>query len=176
MKRERQIEVSESMNKVLQSVKAKETQIRQGMVRALNKTALWVRTRLTKELSQKVEIKQKLLRQRIWLRRATRNYMNARIRVGLYGIKASKLGKMRQTAKGTFAGRKFFEGAFIATMPTGPTEVFKRKYSSSLPIRKEKVEIEQDVIETARKLENYNTERVFERYFRHELNYILKKL
>ncbi|MDO9105229.1 MAG: hypothetical protein Q7U57_09740 [Methylovulum sp.] len=46
---------------------------------------------------------------------------------GYRGVKARFLGRMVQQETGVLAGRYFFPGAFIATMPSGMTGVFRRE-------------------------------------------------
>ncbi|WP_339047701.1 hypothetical protein [Candidatus Mesenet endosymbiont of Phosphuga atrata] len=53
----------------------------------------------------------------------------------LYGIKAAKLGSMRQIKTGAKVGKYMFQSEFVATMPRGYTSSFKRKGKTALPIQ-----------------------------------------
>ncbi len=57
--------------------------------------------------------------------------------VGYNPIRASYLGALAQQRSGARAGRHFFPGSFVATMPSGHRSVFIRKGKSSLPIREQ---------------------------------------
>lgn len=47
--------------------------------------------------------------------------------VGGFSVKASVLGRLRQTRRGAGAGRHFFKGAFLSTMRSGHEGAFRRK-------------------------------------------------
>lgn len=56
--------------------------------------------------------------------------------IGTRPISVFALGTPVQTKKGVSSGGKSFPGAFIATMPSGGTSVFRRKGRGRLPIEK----------------------------------------
>ncbi len=129
------IEVSNNINKVIQTIDAKKDKVELAVVRALNKTALWVKAQASREISTEKQIKLKLIRNRLQVIKANRNSLKALVRASLYGIKAAKLGSMRQTKTGATVGKYMFHSAFVATMPRGYTSVFKRKGKTALPIQ-----------------------------------------
>ena len=107
------------------------------MSRALNRTAMSARTEISRNLSRRIGLKIKDVRDRLTLIRASySNWRSAvtvsRKRFGLISFGA------RQTRKGVTykkgGGRVLIRHAFIATMKSGHTGVFKRKLSSRLPI------------------------------------------
>lgn len=56
-------------------------------------------------------------------------------------VKAAFAGKLQEEPSGASAGEFFFEGAFVATMRSGHTSIFKRKGSKRLPIVEQVVEL-----------------------------------
>lgn len=163
------------INSITQSVDASQAKITKATVRALNKTALWVKEQTTKKLSKDTQIRKQLIRKRLWIIRATRNYMRALVRVGLYRMKSSKLGEMKQMAKGAKAGKHMFEGGFIAKMPTGHRGIFRRKGRAALPIYEVTVPVGENIKKIVEEMMNYNTKKILEEYFEQELNVLLKK-
>jgi len=98
-----------------------------AQVSAINKTAAQVRTRAVRELARSKKLKARAVRKRFALIRATRRRPAALLRVKLAGgVPSSDLGAPRQTAAGARAGRHSFPGAFVATMPSGNTGVYRR--------------------------------------------------
>lgn len=62
---------------------------------------------------------------------------------GYNPIKARFVGKMRQDEGGAYAGTYYFQGAFMATMRSGLTAIFKRRGKKRLPIEEQRVKIPQ---------------------------------
>jgi Prophage minor tail protein Z (GPZ) len=166
------IEVNDNINKIIQNVNADKAKVELATVRALNKTALWVRSQAIKQISKEEQIPQKLLKSRFYVNRANKNYMKSRISVGLFEIRASRLGNIKQTRIGAKAGRRMFKGAFVATMKSGYKGVFERMGRTPLPI--EEVMVYKNTKTIVKKLINNEMEKVFERYFHQQLQYILK--
>jgi hypothetical protein len=114
--------------------------------RAVRKTVMWVKTHLARTLSKELQIVQKLVRQRLRVYMQDRRAMQGKVWMGMYKIRASRLGRARQTRAGVSVGRHRFPGSFEATMPSGHTDVFKRRGKSRL-----KIDIQQlDISEQAR--------------------------
>lgn len=146
--------------------------------RALNKTARWLRTQATREVSQKTAIQQKLIRERLRLLRASRRNLQARIFSDKHYIRASDLGRVKQTAKGARAGKHFFEGAFVATMnsSSGRQSIYRRKGKERFPVREMGYYFRSHYLSALEDglLDREIGER-FDRFFEHELNFILSK-
>lgn len=106
--------------------------------RAINKTALTVRSKIVKKIREYMPIKQKEIRKKVTLKKATRTFLEAIIRIKGGRIPLIDFGA-RQTAKGVtykLQGRKHrLVHAFIGTMLSGHTGVFERTGLSRLPIR-----------------------------------------
>ena len=153
------------------SFSAIEPQILKAAVRALNKTAIWLKGQAAKQLSQEAQIQQKHLRKKLQVVKANRSNLKAFILANTMSIKAAHLGRMRQTSKGVTVGKHSFDGAFIAKMPGGHTGVFKRKTKARLPIKEMTVKLnKQSLIDLA------NTEWAdkFMHIFAHELKWVTK--
>lgn len=73
-------------------------------------------------------------------------------------------------------GKYMFQSAFVATMPRGYTGIFKRKGKTALPIQEVTLLLEPEASKIIRGLIDNEVERVFEKYFGHELNFILQRI
>ena len=163
-----------SLDPILAALNATENQVLTAAVRALNKTAIWLRAQSVTAISQQKQIKQNLIRERLRIIRANRASLKAFVIAKLYGVKACKLGTMRQTSTGVSVGGYDFPHAFIATMPTGHTGVFQRKGTARLPIKEATVELEPEASETIGALVELETSARFVELFRHELTFMLR--
>jgi hypothetical protein len=130
-----------------------------ALSRALNKVAKPVESLIVKDAAKQTGMTQKVIRKKnIRLRRASYRNLTAEVRIFGRGIPVMML-KARQTRKGvTYKGpngRVLIPGAFIATMPSGKVDVFKRgpgatrrelrfsakreeRYWTELPIQKQR--------------------------------------
>jgi hypothetical protein len=128
-----------------------------ALSRALNKVAKPVESLIVKDAAKQTGMTQKVIRRKnIRLRRASWRNLTAEVRIFGRGIPVMML-KARQTRKGvTYKGpngRVLIPGAFIATMPSGKQDVFKRgpgatrrelrerngrRYLTELPIQKQR--------------------------------------
>ncbi|WP_168464788.1 phage tail protein [Wolbachia endosymbiont of Ctenocephalides felis wCfeT] len=166
------IEVDHSIDKVIQDVNASKAKVESAAMKALNKTALWLKVQASKEISQEKQIKQSLIRKRLRIIKASKSSVNALVKASLYGIKVGKLGSMRQTMIGAKVGSRMFQGAFIATMKSGHTGIFKRRGRTSLPIDEILLPLEPEASKIIKELVTQEVEKVFEKFFHRELNYI----
>lgn len=161
-------------NNISQIISNIDKKVRLATTRALNKTALWVKAQAAKEISKEKQIKLNLIRKRLRIFKAKTSRLDVLIRANLYNIRASSLGKMKQTRTGIKAGKHEFIGGFIATMPRGYKGAFKREGKTALPIQEVKLPLEPEASRIIENLVNYEIEKVFEGFFHRELNYILK--
>lgn len=110
------------------------------MSRGLNRTASSARTQVGRSLSKRVGLRVKDVRQRVILKKASYNKWRSAISISDKKIPLMSL-KARQTRRGVtyrdIATRKrvLVRHAFIATMPSGHTGVFRRETSQRLPIK-----------------------------------------
>ena len=107
------------------------------MSRGLNRTATEARTRASRLLSQKIGVKVKDIRERVTLQRASYSKWRSFVKISRRRIPLISFGA-RQTKKGVTykkeGERVLIRHAFKATMKSGHTGIFKRKFSSRLPI------------------------------------------
>ncbi|RDD34281.1 Prophage minor tail protein Z (GPZ) [Wolbachia endosymbiont of Cylisticus convexus] len=66
---------------VIESVNAKRGKIELAIVRVLNKTALWLKSKAAKEISEEKKIRLKLIRKRLRVVKANRNKLTALVKV-----------------------------------------------------------------------------------------------
>ncbi|BET37100.1 phage tail protein [Wolbachia pipientis] len=156
---------------VIESVNAKRKKIELAIVRALNRTALWLKLKTAKEISEE---KKSLIRKRLRIFKAKTSRLEVLIRANLYDIRASTIGKIQKTRRGSKVGKHEFIGGFAAVMPKGNSGMFKREGRAALPIQEVKLPLEPEGSRIIKDLVDYESERVFEKYFKHELNYMLK--
>ena len=83
--------------------------------------------------------------------------------------RSSKTWDIKQTKIGARVGSRMYEGAFIATMKNGHIGIFKRRYMTPLPI--DEIKVNTQAREIMKELAENEAERVFEKYFDHELNF-----
>jgi hypothetical protein len=164
-----------SIHQITETIAATESHLITAAYRALNKTALWLKTQSVREISSQKRIQQKLIRERLRIVKANRNSLKSLVIASLYGIKASKLGRMHQTSKGAKAGNYEFSGAFIAKMPMGHIGIYKRKTKRRLPIKELTVPLEPVASNIIKAFVDTDAAKKFNEYFRHELKFILRK-
>ncbi len=170
------IEVTDNINKVIESINAERKKVEKAAVRALNKTALWIKSQAAREISEEKKINLNVIRKRLRIFKAKTSRLDVLMRANLYDIRASEVGKMKQTRKGAKVGKHEFIGAFTATMPRGNSGVFRREGRKALPIQEVKLGLEPEASKIIKELVNYETEGIFEKYFERELNYITRNV
>ncbi|WP_406848675.1 phage tail protein [Wolbachia endosymbiont (group B) of Melanostoma mellinum] len=163
--------ISNNINEIICNIERKEQKIKLAAIKALNKTAIWLKSKAAKEISEE---KKSLIRKRLRIFKAKTSRLEVLIRANLYDIRASAIGKIQKTRRGSKVGKYEFIGGFAAVMPKGNSGMFKREGRAALPIKEVKLPLEPEGSRIIKDLVNYESERVFEKYFKHELNYILK--
>lgn len=159
-------------DKAIKEVNASKVKVESAAMKDLNKTALWLKVQASSEISKEKQIKLSLIRKRLQVIKASRSSMNALVKASLYGIKVGKLGTMKQTLIGASVGKRMFQGAFIATMKSGHTGIFRRRYGSSLPIDEIILPLEPEASKIIKEFVTQEVEKVFEKILHRELNYI----
>ncbi|WP_410529785.1 phage tail protein [Wolbachia endosymbiont (group A) of Longitarsus flavicornis] len=162
------------MNEIVYNIDEKEQKVKLAAIKALNRTALWLKAQAAKEISEEKKIKLSLIRKRLRIFKAKTSRLEVLIRANLYDIRASAIGKIQKTRRGSKVGKHEFIGGFAAVMPKGNSGMFKREGRAALPIKEVKLPLEPEGSRIIKDLVNYESEREFEKYFKHELNYILK--
>ena len=107
--------------------------------RALNRTLTNVRTVSRRKVAKGMGQKQKAIKGQFKMIKASRNRLIGLLRTTGNPIPLIEFKSPKQFKKGvkvTFAGeRQLMENAFIATMPSGRTGIFRRQTKKRLPIR-----------------------------------------
>ena len=109
------------------------------MSRAINRTATGARSQAVKAIAAESGLQQKTIRQKVTILRANMRHWAATIRIRDTRVPMITLGA-KQTKRGVTVrdkaggGRRLIASAFIATMPSGHTGVFKRRGAKRLPI------------------------------------------
>ncbi|WP_264375839.1 phage tail protein [Wolbachia endosymbiont (group B) of Sphaerophoria taeniata] len=165
--------MSNNINEIICNIERKEQKIKLAAIKALNKTAIWLKSKAAKEISEE---KKSLIRKRLRIFKAKTSRLDVLMRANLYDIRASEVGKMKQTRKGAKVGKHEFIGAFTAKMPRGNSGVFRREGRKALPIQEVKLGLEPEASKIIKELVNYETEGIFEKYFERELNYITRNV
>ena len=158
-----------------ENLQASQSQINRAAVRALNKTARWMRTQVSRETAQSLKIKVGSVRKSLRLQRANTTRPEAGVGLPLKAgvMKAVNLGSAQQTTKGVRVGRYAWPGAFMATMPSGHKGVFKRKGKSRLPIREMHIVMTGRMAKAMELLAQGPALQRFEQLFEQELRFIL---
>ncbi|WP_353270074.1 phage tail protein [Wolbachia endosymbiont (group A) of Myopa testacea] len=164
------IEVTGSIEKVMQSIDAERKKVEKATVRALNKTALWVRSQTVKQVSEEKQIPKKAMRKKLRVDKANRKRLWSVVKMSSQWIGVAKLGSIKQTKIGAKVGSRTYEGAFIATMKNGHIGIFKRRYMTPLPI--DEIKVNTQAREIMKELVDNEVERVFEKYFDQQMSYI----
>ncbi|WP_264735443.1 phage tail protein [Wolbachia endosymbiont (group A) of Rhinocyllus conicus] len=165
------IKISNNINEIISTIERKEQKIKLAAIKALNKTALWLKAQAAKEISEEKQIKLSLIRKRLRIFKAKTSRLDVLIRANLYGIRASTIGKIQKTRRGSKVGKHEFIGGFAAVMPKGNSGMFKREGRAALPIKEVKLPLEPEASKVMRDLVNYEVEKVFTKFFERELSY-----
>ncbi|GHU17305.1 hypothetical protein FACS189472_04010 [Alphaproteobacteria bacterium] len=167
------ISAAESIAKITQTINALPEQVATASMRALNKTAAWVKSNCSRRIAKEKLVKLKIINDRIRVVKASTANLQARILANMVSIKARDLGSLRQTSVGAIAGKHMFEGAFVATMPkTGHASVFKRTTKKRLPIKEMWLPIYNEATQIIEKMIDAEASAIFEKHFLHELRFI----
>jgi len=125
------------------ALNAQPAMAQRALVRTINKVLNSVRSQGLRAIARTHDIPYSALRKRrrAAVVRASRQDLTGRAWFGTVPVKASYLGKPRQSRLGAKVGRHKFDGAFVATTPTGHVGIFKRAGRSRLPIEEQVVKL-----------------------------------
>ena len=151
-----------------------EKRIYAAAYRAIRKTSMWVRTHLARTLSKELQIVQKIIRQRLRVYMQDRRALQGKVWLGMYKIRASRLGHARQTRAGVNVGRRRFPGSFVAKMPTGHIDVFTRRGKSRLPIDIEQLDISEEAKQAMEEI-SLKTDKRLQAVMEQEINYEIER-
>jgi hypothetical protein len=154
-----------------------ERQLQTAAIRALNKTARWLRTHVASDTANKLNIPVGLVKTGLVSIRARPNQPVAGIALKKSGavIKASRLGSPQQTQRGVRTGRKHWDKAFVGTQHhSGRQAVFRRRGKARLPIRELSIAVTGVMSDVMEQLVDGAAMRQFNKIFEHELRYIMQ--
>ncbi|GHU15627.1 hypothetical protein FACS189449_13350 [Alphaproteobacteria bacterium] len=161
-----------SIKNIVEKLNALPEQISVAAMRSLNKTAAWVKSTSAKQIAKEKLLKLKFVRNRLKIKKAGKEFLQAKVLANLKGVRAKDIGPMKQTIIGAIAGQHMFAGAFVATMPKNKhTGIFKRKTKNRLPIEEQYLSIYKEASALIEKLVDEKTASRFEHYFRHEIKF-----
>lgn len=164
------IKTNNNINEIISNIDEKEQKVKLAAIKALNRTALWLKAQAAKEISEEKRIKLSLIRKRLRIFKAKTSRLEVLIRANLYDIRASAIGKIQKTRRGSKVGKHEFIGGFAAVMPKGNSGIFKREGRAALPIKEVKLPLEPEASRIIGNLVNYEVEKVFEKFFHRELS------
>ena len=136
------IKTSNNINEIISNIDGKEQKVKLAAIKALNRTALWLKAKAAKEISEEKKIKLSLIRKRLRIFKAKTSRLEVLIRANLYDIRAWTIGKIQKTRRGSKVGKHEFIGGFAAVMPKGNSGMFKREGRAALPIKEVKLPLE----------------------------------
>lgn len=170
------IETSPTLAHWQHDMLANEGKLNVAAVRALNKTARWVRTRVSSRTAHSLKIKTGLVRSDMFVVRAgvSRPVVKVALKSTAGVIPAKELGTVSQNAQGVGVGKRQFDRAFIASMPNGHRGVFRRRSSSRLPIQPVQIVITGKMHEIMETLSEGPLMEQFERIFAREIRYVMR--
>ncbi|MFP3020216.1 MAG: phage tail protein, partial [Wolbachia sp.] len=76
------------MNEIVYNIDEKEQKVKLAAIKALNRTALWLKAQAAKEISEEKKIKLSLIRKRLRIFKAKTSRLEVLIRANLYDIRA----------------------------------------------------------------------------------------
>jgi hypothetical protein len=165
--------VNAQIEKITQSINALPEQVAIASMRALNKTAAWVKSNCARRIAKEKLLKLKIINDRIRIAKASTANLQAKILADVVSIRARDLGNLRQTSAGAAAGKHSFAGAFVATMPkTGYRSAFKRTTKKRYPVKEMWLPIYNEAAAIIEKMIDAEASAIFEKYFLHELRFI----
>nr|WP_265030432.1 phage tail protein [Wolbachia endosymbiont (group B) of Athalia cordata] len=165
------IKTSNNINEIISNIDGKEQKVKLAAIKALNRTALWLKAKAAKEISEEKKIKLSLIRKRLRIFKAKTSRLEVLIRANLYDIRASAIGKIQKTRRGSKVGKHEFIGGFAAVMPKGNSGIFKREGRAALPIKEVKLPLKPEASRIIGNLVNYEVEEVFTKFFERQLSY-----
>lgn len=150
----------------MQSIDAEGREIGPATVRALNKTAQWLKSEGIKRVSKERKIPRKVIRNKLIVCKASRKRLRSIVKLTSEWVKVAKLGSIKQTKIGAKVGNTIYEGTFKALMRSGQG-VFRRRYVTSLPV--DEIEVNTHACKIIKELAESKVEKVFEEYFHQQM-------
>ncbi len=164
-----------ALNEWQQSLVATESQLQLAAVRALNKTARWMRTKIASQTAQNLNVKVGAVRSGLVLVRAKKSRPESIVALSrAAGVIKASAWRVSQNTRGVRAGKRQFDHAFLATMPNGHQGVFRRRGKNRLPIQEVQIVVTGKMREVMEDLSDGPAMRQFEMIFDRELRYLMR--
>lgn len=165
--------VDKQIENIIKTLNALPEQVDQATIWALNRTADWVKSHLSQEVSEAMRIKLKTIRDRIAIQRANRRNLNATLSCNFKSVLVQDLPGVRQTLPGVVAGGVLYPHAFIAALRKGGKPgVYRRVGKSRLPVKRVTIPIFQEATKALEILLGEEGRKFFEKRFLHEITRI----
>jgi hypothetical protein len=129
--------------------------LKRAETRAINETCVWMKGKLLQLLPAATGIPRKILSRRVRNSKAKANLtqgISGKVWFGTRPIDAIFLKDEGPVGTGYMAGGFYFEGGFKAKMKTGHVGIFARAGKKRMPIKTQKVEIDNQTQEVVRRL------------------------
>ena len=168
-----QISVQKQIDKIIDDINALPEQVQQATIFSLNRTAEWLKSHVSQEISKEKRIKLKLVRDKIAMIRANKRNLNAQLACNFRSILVRDLENVKQTPVGVRAGGKIYPHAFIATLKKGGRAgVYRRKGKERFPVKSVTIPIFDNAVKVIENLLGKEAKEVFEKRFLHEIKRI----
>ncbi len=162
--------VQKQTDNTIKAIDALPEQSLMASIFALNRTAEWLKGRLSKEISAQKRVKLKLIRDRILIQRANRKNPQAQLVCRFKSVFVKDLSGVRQTPIGVSAGGRMYPHAFIATLQKGGKPgVYRRTTKKRTPVKSVTIPIFDDAVKSIEYLIGTEAAKVFERRFLYEI-------
>lgn len=109
---------------------ATEQQIGKAQTSALRKIRKRIETRIKQAAAKKLRIPQKAIADRFFSSRVEPGDEDVNVWVGTWAVSPFSIGTPKQTVTGVKSGRRFYPGAFIASIYTAQEKVWIRLHST----------------------------------------------
>lgn len=169
--------VDEQVERVIETLNALPEDTQRATVLALNRTAVFVKNRLSQEVSAKTRTKLKMIRDRIQVQRANKRNLEAVLACNFRSVLVSDYPGVKQNAIGVVAGGVVYPHAFIATLKKGGKPgVYRRVGKERIPVKRVTIPIFGEAVKEVEGLIGEEGRRFFEKRFLHELERITRVL
>jgi hypothetical protein len=168
-----ELSVNSQIQRIIGSINLLPDQVNKATALALNRTAEWLRGRVTRGVSKETRIKLKLIRERITMTKAYKGSLKSLLNCDFQGVLARDLGPMRQTPPGAKAGGRLFEKAFIANLGHEPG-MYRRLTKKRFPLKSVRIPIYDDAVRVVDGIVGGEAAAVFEKRFAHEIGRITR--
>lgn len=173
-----QVSVDAQIEKIIEDLNVFPEHVMTAAIDALNRTGDWLKNNIAKEVSAEQRIKLKMIRDRIVMRRASKNNLETKLSCKLTKVYVKDFDDVKQTPVGVRAGGVMYSHAFIADLRGfGRKGVYRRVGKDRFPVKSVTVELlSNDVINRIEDLVGTEAKGIFEKRFLHNLTKLTGRL